>query len=64
MLAAVCDFTEESQAHGPIRKAEEEFGNVDILVNNASVMLPSNLGKGLAGEWRRMFDLNASLTEA
>ncbi|HKH57006.1 MAG TPA: SDR family NAD(P)-dependent oxidoreductase, partial [Rubrobacter sp.] len=39
VLAAVCDVTEESQAHGLIRKAQEEFGSVDILVNNAGVML-------------------------
>ena len=58
VLAAVCDITEESQAHGLIRKAEEEFGSVDILVNNAGVMLLSKVGKGLSDEWRRMFDVN------
>ena len=58
VLAAVCDVTDESQAHGLIRKAEEEFGSVDILVNNAGVMLLSTVGKGLSDEWRRMFDVN------
>jgi NADP-dependent 3-hydroxy acid dehydrogenase YdfG len=58
VLAAVCDVTDESQAHGLIRKAEEEFGTVDILVNNAGVMLLSNVGKGLSDQWRRMFDVN------
>ena len=58
VLAAVCDVTQESQAHGLIRKAEEEFGSVDILVNNAGVMLLSRVGKGLSDEWRRMFDVN------
>ena len=58
VLAAVCDVTDESQAHGLIRKAEEEFGSVDILVNNAGVMLLSNVGKGLSDEWRQMFDVN------
>jgi NADP-dependent 3-hydroxy acid dehydrogenase YdfG len=58
VLAAVCDVTDESQAHGLVRKAEEEFGRVDILVNNAGVMLLSNVGKGLSDEWRRMFDVN------
>src|SRR3954452_19993113 len=51
VLAAVCDVTDESQAHSLIRKVEEEFGSVDILVNNAGVMLLSNVGKGLSGEW-------------
>jgi NADP-dependent 3-hydroxy acid dehydrogenase YdfG len=58
VLAAVCDVTEESQAHGLIRKAREEFGSVDILVNNAGVMLLSTVGKGLSDEWRQMFDVN------
>ena len=58
VLAAVCDVTDESQAHGLIRQAVEEFGRVDILVNNAGVMLLSSVGKGLSEEWRRMFDVN------
>jgi NADP-dependent 3-hydroxy acid dehydrogenase YdfG len=58
VLAAVCDVTDESQAHGLIHKAVEEFGSVDILVNNAGVMLLSSVGKGLSEEWRRMFDVN------
>jgi NADP-dependent 3-hydroxy acid dehydrogenase YdfG len=58
VLAAACDVADEGQAHGLIRKAEDEFGRVDILVNNASVMLLSTVGKGLSEEWRRMFDVN------
>ena len=58
VLAAVCDVTDESQAHGLIRKAEEEFGSVDILLNNAGVMLLSKVSKSLSEEWRRMFDVN------
>jgi len=58
VLAAVCDVTDEGQAHGLIRKAEQEFGSVDILVNNAGVMLLSAVGKGLSDQWRQMFDVN------
>jgi NADP-dependent 3-hydroxy acid dehydrogenase YdfG len=58
VLAAVCDVTDEDQAHGLIRKAEQEFGSVDILVNNAGVMLLSNVGKGLSDQWRTMFEVN------
>jgi NADP-dependent 3-hydroxy acid dehydrogenase YdfG len=58
VLAAVCDVTDESQAHGLIQKAREEFGSVDILVNNAGIMLLSTVGKGLSDEWRQMFDVN------
>ena len=58
VLAAVCDVTDEGQAHGLIRKAEQEFGSVDILVNNAGVMLLSAVGKGLSDQWRNMFGVN------
>jgi len=58
VLAAACDVADQGQAHGLIRKAEEEFGSVDILINNAGVMLLSTVGKGLSEEWRRMFDVN------
>ena len=58
MLAAVCDVTDESQAHALIRKAVEEFGSVDILVNNAGVMLLSTVGKSLSDQWRQMFEVN------
>jgi len=58
VLAAVCDVTDESQAHGLIQKAREEFGSVDILVNNAGVMLLSTVGKGLSDQWRQMFEVN------
>jgi NADP-dependent 3-hydroxy acid dehydrogenase YdfG len=37
---------------------------VDVLVNNAGVMLLSTVGKGLSEEWRRMFDVNMSCTRA
>jgi NADP-dependent 3-hydroxy acid dehydrogenase YdfG len=58
VLAAVCDVTDESQAHGLIRKAKGEFGRLDILVNNAGVMLLSTVGKGLSDQWRQMFEVN------
>ena len=58
VLAAICDVTDEDQAHGLIREAEDEFGSVDILVNNAGVMLLSTVGKGLSDQWRQMFEVN------
>jgi len=58
VLAAICDVTDEGQAHGLIREAEDEFGSVDILVNNAGVMLLSTVGKSLSDQWRTMFEVN------
>jgi NADP-dependent 3-hydroxy acid dehydrogenase YdfG len=57
-LAVSCDVTDEGQAHALIQRAEEEFGRVDVLVNNAGVMLLSKVGKGLSDQWRQMFEVN------
>ena len=57
-LPVSCDVTDEGQAHALIRRTEEEFGRVDILINNAGVMLLSKVGKGLSDQWRQMFEVN------
>ena len=57
-LAVECDVTDEEQAHGLIQRAKDEFGRIDVLVNNAGVMLLSKIEKGLSEEWRQMFDVN------
>jgi NADP-dependent 3-hydroxy acid dehydrogenase YdfG len=62
-LAVECDVTDEQQAHGLIRKAKDEFGRVDILINNAGVMLLSKVEKGLSNQWRQMFDIKVVFSE-
>jgi NADP-dependent 3-hydroxy acid dehydrogenase YdfG len=57
-LSVPCDITDEGQAHILIRRAKEEFGRVNILVNNAGVVLLSKVEKGLSDQWRQMFDVN------
>src|SRR4028118_2065758 len=57
-IAVECDVTDERQAHALVDRAIEEFGRIDVLVNNAGVMLLSKVEKGLSDEWRRMFDVN------
>ena len=56
-LAVECDVTDEDQAHALIQRAKDEFGQVDILINNASVMQLSKVEKGFSDEWRTMFDV-------
>lgn len=57
-LAVVCDVTQEVEAHNLIRRAKEEFGRVDILVNSAGVLQPSEISKGYSKHWRLMFEVN------
>ena len=57
-IAVECDVADEQQAHALVDQAVEEFGGVDILINNAGVMLLSKVEKGLSDEWRQMFDVN------
>jgi len=63
-LAVSYDVTDEGQAYALIRRAEEEFGRGNILVNNSGVMLLSKIGNGLSDQWRQMFDVNVLCTRA
>jgi NADP-dependent 3-hydroxy acid dehydrogenase YdfG len=58
VIGVQCDITDEEQAHDLVRRAVEEFGRINILVNNAGVMLLSRIERGLSDQWRQMFDVN------
>jgi NADP-dependent 3-hydroxy acid dehydrogenase YdfG len=52
------DITQEDQARSAIERTQSELGRVDVLVNNAGVMLLGPIQGADTAEWRRMVDVN------
>ncbi|NGZ73776.1 SDR family oxidoreductase [Saccharibacillus alkalitolerans] len=52
------DVTDLQEMEAFVRHAEESFGRIDAVVNNAGVMPLSNLEERKVDEWNRMIDVN------
>lgn len=52
------DVTDAGSMQAFIEVARSRFGRVDVLVNNAGVMLLAPLGDLRVAEWNRMIDVN------
>lgn len=57
-LAIVADIADEVQARDAVLKTHEAFGRLDILINNAGVMLLGLIDGANTEEWRRMINVN------
>jgi NADP-dependent 3-hydroxy acid dehydrogenase YdfG len=57
-LAVPTDVGDEQSARALIETAKAEFGSVDVLVNNAGVMLLGPILGADTEHWRRMVDVN------
>src|SRR5437764_4291417 len=57
-LAIPTDVAEEAQARAFIERTHAELGRLDVLVNNAGVMLLGPIAGADTEEWRRMIDAN------
>lgn len=57
-LAIETDVAYEAQANAFVERTHDELGSVDVLVNNAGVMLLGPVAGADTEEWRRMVDVN------
>ena len=57
-LAITADVGEEEQANAFVQRTHAELGRLDVLVNNAGVMLLGPIENAPTEEWRRMIDAN------
>ena len=58
MLVVPTDVTERLSVAALVRKTSEEFGGIDILINNAGVGLFASVSDGNMDNARYMFDVN------
>lgn len=58
VLVIPADLAQPAEATAMVRRCEEHFGRVDVLVNNAGVMLLAPVLTSNPEDWRRMFELN------
>ncbi|WP_194436177.1 SDR family oxidoreductase [Vibrio fluminensis] len=57
-LCEKVDVLDKASFEAAIAKAEQQYGPTDCIVNNAGVMLLSELDVQDPSEWKRMFDVN------
>jgi NADP-dependent 3-hydroxy acid dehydrogenase YdfG len=53
-----CDVTQRGDVEALVAATEKELGPVDVMINNAGVMLLSALAKTKVDEWDQMIDVN------
>ncbi|KQN93999.1 short-chain dehydrogenase [Sphingomonas sp. Leaf231] len=58
VLPLALDVTDTGAIAGAVRAAEEKFGRIDVLVNNAGYGYQSSIEEGEDGEIRAQFDAN------
>lgn len=57
-LAVALDVTEQSEVEAAVKQAEDRFGAVDVLVNNAGYGYRAAIEEGDDGDVRALFDTN------
>jgi 3alpha(or 20beta)-hydroxysteroid dehydrogenase len=58
-IAVTLDVTDEQSWRDAVEAGERAFGRIDVLVNNAGVLLMDELGKTTSDTYRKVNDVNA-----
>ncbi|WP_411089007.1 SDR family oxidoreductase [Streptomyces sp. 061-3] len=59
-LVVAADVTDQASVDAAAERVHTAFGEVDLVVNAAGVMLPNPVDEGRTDEWQRMLDTNVS----
>ncbi len=57
-IAVKADVSKEAEVEEMVSRTLETFGKIDILVNNAALLLPFDFNNPNYENWRRMVDVN------
>jgi citronellol/citronellal dehydrogenase len=57
-MAAHCDVTQQEDIDGTVARTLERYGRLDILVNNAAVLIPGSVTELQARHWELIFRIN------
>ncbi|KUN21503.1 short-chain dehydrogenase [Streptomyces antibioticus] len=59
-LAVGADVTDDASVTAAVARIHEAYGAVDLVVNNAGVMLSTPIDAARTDEWQRMIDTNVT----
>jgi NAD(P)-dependent dehydrogenase (short-subunit alcohol dehydrogenase family) len=57
-IALKTDVGQVAQIRGSLAAVVEEYGRLDILINNAGIVLTTSIDKITEDEWRKVIDIN------
>jgi NADP-dependent 3-hydroxy acid dehydrogenase YdfG len=57
-VAVVADVTCRKDVARAVETSIEKYGSLDILINNAGVMLLGSVANGVVDDWEKMFNVN------
>ncbi|MNS01978.1 putative oxidoreductase [compost metagenome] len=57
-LAVATDVTVRAQVQALVAATVEQFGRIDVMVNNSGLMAIAPMAQGRTDEWDRMIDIN------